>query len=364
MVTFDSMSKDYNNLIKDLDKYKWIDRPDLSIYDKDSIDEAIKFHRGVLKEIYTYNLNDAEIKRIEKICNIRLVKLMLYSEDSNLFSDSEKNILKRIMQNAKLEDYETLVEFIKLYIGLDVISKPLEIINEWKRELKDDLEIIKSIRNPLIIEYLTDTLKRRYEALRKCEKYYQKELMFKIDGLKRNLRSIVEEIQMEILRYKDLIRKLEKHKVYNEDIDIIIEDLQMISTFRDSKISKNAKILLSRFEENKDTKEIVNLSIKFYENFISHLENIKFKLEKHIKTLDTVKEILNEITNIVDDQTHDVSHILNPAVRYLNTVSKIISATLDHTKKKLSIDKDVKKAEIALKEFESIAKEIEAMKSK
>jgi len=352
-------NKSYNDLIKDLDKYKWVDRPDLSIYDSSKIEDAISFHKDILSKLYEFNLSDVEARRIERICNTRLVKLMLYSDEESIFTEEEKKTLRRVMQNAKLEDAETMEKFIRLYLDSGLINEPLEIINEWERELKNDLKAIRNVSKPILLEFLTDTLERRAEAIKRCRQFYQSELVSQVDRLKRGLGNILRIIQAEILKYRDTIRKLENYDLSMDVRGKLLEELKVLSKLGDCKISRNAMVLLNRVEKSEElSKDVLNSSITLYRNLIAQLEEIHKRLESLTNSLDRVKFVLNEVIRIADDELHyDISYVLNPTVKYINAVSKLVSSATEYTRRKIVPSEEMREVEEALKEFEAVVKE-------
>jgi len=351
-------NKSYNDLIRDLDKYKWVDRPDLSIYDGSKIEDAISFHKDILSKLYEFNLSDVEARRIERICNTRLVKLMLYSDRESIFTEEEKKTLRRVMQNAKLEDAETMEKFIRLYLDSGLVNEPLEIINEWERELKNDLKAIRNVSKPILLEFLTDTLERRAEAIRRCKQFYQSELVAQVERLKRGLENTLKIIQAEILKYKDTIRQLEKNEL---DVrDKLLEELKVLSKLGDGRISRNAMVLLSRVEKSEElSREVLTSSITLYCNLVSQLEEIYRRLEGLTDSLDRVKFVLNEVVRIADDELHyDITYILNPAVKYINAVSKLVSSAMEYTRRKIVPSEEIREVEKSLEEFEAMVKEV------
>ena len=182
-----------------------------------------------------------------------------------------------------------------------------------------------------------------------------------MERLKRGLENILKTIQAEILKYRDTIRKLENYDASIDVRDKLLEELKVLSKLGDGKISRNAMVLLNRVEKSEElSREVLNSSIIFYRNLITQLEEIRRRLEGLTNSLDRVKFILNEIVRIADDELHyDISYVLNPAVKYINAVSKLVSSATEYTRRKIMPSEEIREVEETLEEFEAVVKEAE-----
>ena len=124
----------YTELRDTLDKYRWVDLIDLSIYSRERLKEALKEHQKVLEEL-DMSISDLDVSKIKEICYERLVKLSLQLQgeaDALLLSDEELKVIKKVTRSSWLDEPASLQKYVRANLQFDIRS-PSKIIGKENR---------------------------------------------------------------------------------------------------------------------------------------------------------------------------------------------------------------------------------------
>lgn len=398
------MRDTYEEIIEMLACGSWIDDTlGISILPYDRLKKAFDDNLEVLHKILDSrkNLTEVEAKKLEEICFNRLISLLWHLQKSDNFkpedartvlSEEELEVIKRASLFSWLDDEGILQKDIKMsfYVNdMDMSFKNLTNAKEsCKKELRDFRASYYKIRPP-IISYLLQTHERRLQTIAHAEKFYENELILKIEQVKIRLNDVRRATELRANYFKEKIRHLNEIKreiakcpVDKAGVSDIFRHLRdvygdlerlkeegageergMMAFYVDRILKPITAISQKDVLGEKDIEEIKDIFghyIKLFENSLKECQAIAKRIEVYVNYIEKTKLILVEVSKFSDEERRelDVSTIIESAT---NSISQFISIVDSVTEGIASQFIDSKKtlkedADVIAREFLSVVK--------
>lgn len=382
----------------------WIDDTlGISILPYDRLKKAFDDNLEVLHKILDSrkNLTEVEAKELEGICFNRLISLLWHLQKSDDFKpedartvlfEEELEAIKRASLFSWLDDEGILQKDIKMsfYVNdMEMSFKNLTNAKEsCKKELRDFRASYYKIRPP-IVSYLLQTHERRLQAIAHAEKFYENELILKIEQVKIRLNDVRRATELRANYFKEKIRHLNEIKreiakclVDKASVSDIFRHLRdvygdlerlkeegageergMMAFYADRILKPITAISQKDVLGEKDIEEIKDIFghyTKLFENSLKECQAIAKRIEVYVNYIEKAKLILVEVSKFPDEERRelDVSTIIESAT---NSISQFISIVDSVTKGIASQFIDSKKtlkedADVIAREFLSVVK--------
>lgn len=359
----------YSKLRDTLDKYRWVDLIDLSIYPHEKLKEALKEHQKVL-ENFDMSISDIDAAKIKDICYERLAKLLVQLQgepDVLKLSDDELKVIKNVTRPSWLDEPASLQKYIKGKLQYD-IRRPSETIEkEWER-CKADSEIVGQMHDRVrsfVRSYLVNTCERRREALEECQKLYENEFAVKMEQIKNRMKAVIRELETKINHRKEQLRRLSKLKEF-PSLETIEEELAKL---KGEMSDQTTKFYISRIldtaskvkSDSGDVNECFAMYKSLHENSIKVWENTRDRLKTYLAHLDDIKSVLLEISRFSEEERtrFDVSLVTRTAAACVHELSKVLNASFKITAERFFLTApSTEDVEEAVRSFSSITSEI------
>ncbi len=363
----------YTELRDTLDKYRWVDLIDLSIYSHERLKAALKEHQAVLGE-FDMSISDLDVSKIKEICYERLVKLSLQlqgEEDALLLSDEELKVIKKVARSSWLDEPASLQKYVSANLQFDIRSPSKIIGKEWER-CKADSEIVGQMHDRVrsfVRSYLVNTCERRREALEECQRLYENEFAVKMEQIKNRMKAIIRELETKINHRKEQLRRLSKIKEF-PSLETMEEELAKL---KGELSDQTTKFYVSRILDTAskvksgsgDVNECFAMYKSLHENSIKAWENTRDQLKTYLAHLDDIKSVLLEISRFSEEERarFDVSVVTGIAANCVQKLSKVMDDAFKITAERFSLSTpSTEDVEEAVRSFQSSTSEIDTCK--
>ncbi len=383
----------YEEFREMLDVGGWVDDSiGISIvsYDrlKNTFDENLKFLNLILDS--RKNLTGIEAKELEEICFFRLTALLWHLQKSDDFipddtrtvlSEDEMATIKKASLFSWLDDESILQKDIKMSFYVNDMEMSFENLTKAKESCKMELREIRAVYSkirPPIISYLLKIYERRLQTIDHVEKFYENELIAKIELIRIRLNDVRRATELRANYFKEKIRHLneikrvigglrEKNSVseifrHLRDIAGDLERLKEADTaeerglmpFYVNRILEPITAITQKGAlDEKDIEEINDIFgnyTKLFENSHKECLAIAKRIAVYVNYIEKVKLILVEVSKFSDDERRelDVSTIVvaatNSISQFILTVDNVtegIAGKFIDSEKTLKDDADV-----------------------
>lgn len=363
----------YTELRDTLDKYRWVDLIDLSIYSHERLKVALKEHQMVLEE-FDMSISDLDVSKIKEICYERLVKLSLQLQgeaDALLLSDEELKVIKKVTRPSWLDEPASLQKYVRANLQFDIRSPSKIIGKEWER-CKADSEIVGQMHDRVrsfVRSYLINTCERRREALEECQRLYENEFAVKMEQIKNRMKAVIRELETKINHRKEQLRRLSKIKEF-PSLETMEEELAKLN---DEMSDQTTKFYVSRILDTAskvksgsgDVNECFAMYKSLHENSIKVWENTRDRLKTYLTHLDDIKSVLLEISRFSEEERarFDVSVVTGIAANCVQELSKVMDDAFKITAERFSLSApSTEDVEEAVRSFQSFTSEIDTYK--
>ena len=363
----------YTELRDTLDKYRWVDLIDLSIYSHERLKVALKEHQTVLEE-FDMSISDLDVSKIKEICYERLVKLSLQLQgeaDALLLSDEELKVIKKVTRPSWLDEPASLQKYVRANLQFDIRSPSKIIGKEWER-CKADSEIVGQMHDRVrsfVRSYLVNTCERRREALEECQRLYENEFAVKMEQIKNRMKAVIRELETKINHRKEQLRRLSKIKEF-PSLETMEEELAKLN---DEMSDQTTKFYVSRILDtvskvksgSGDVNECFAMYKSLHENSIKVWENTRDRLKTYLTHLDDIKSVLLEISRFSEEERarFDVSVVTGIAANCVQELSKVMDDAFKITAERFSLSApSTEDVEEAVRSFQSFTSEIDSCK--
>ena len=360
----------YTELRDTLDKYRWVDLIDLSIYSHERLKVALNEHQTVLEE-FDMSISDLDVSKIKEICYERLVKLSLQlqgEEDALLLSDEELKVIKKVTRSSWLDEPASLQKYVRANLQFDIRSPSKIIGKEWER-CKADSEIVGQMHDRVrsfVRSYLVNTCERRREALEECQRLYENEFAVKMEQIKNRMKAVIRELETKINHRKEQLRRLSKIKEF-PSLETMEEELAKLN---DEMSDQTTKFYVSRILDTAskvksgsgDVNECFAMYKSLHENSIKVWENTRDRLKTYLIHLDDIKSVLLEISRFSEEERarFDVSVVTGIAANCVQELSKVMDDAFKITAERFSLSTpSTEDVEEAVRSFQSFTSEID-----
>jgi len=362
----------YTELRDTLDKYRWVDLIDLSIYSRERLKEALKEHQKVLEEL-DMSISDLDVSKIKEICYERLVKLSVQLQgepDALVLSDEELKVIKSVTRPSWLDEPASLQKYLKANMQFDIKS-PSEIIKkEWAR-CKADSEIVGRMHDRVrsfVRSYLVNICERRREALEECQRLYENEFAVKIDQIKNSMRAVIRELERKINHRREQLRRLNKIREL-PSLEAMEEELSNLSDMSDQTTKFYVSRILKAASKVRNGSGGVNECFEMYkslhEQSLKACETMHERLRTYLIQLDDIKRVLLEISRFSEEERAelDMSLVIGMASACVQEFSKVLDSAFKIASERFSISTpSTEDVEESVRSFHSITSEIRRRK--
>ena len=383
----------YEELREMLDAGGWIDDSlGISIVSYERLKNAFDDNLEILHNILDNrkNLTEVEAKKLEEICFFRLTALLWHLQKSDDFipddartvlSEVEMATIKKASLSSWLDDESIPQKDIKMSFFVNDMEMSFENLTKAKESCKMELREIRAsfskIRPP-IISYLLKIYEHRLQTIDHVEKFYENELIAKIEQIKIRLNDVKRATELRANYFNEKVRHLNEIKLeigglkdknsgsdifrYLRDVSVDLKQLKvedtdeergMMAFFGNRILKQITAITQKEVLEEKNFEEIKDIFLhytKLFENSLKECQAIAERIAVYVNYIEKVKLILVEVSKFSDDERRelDVSTIVEAAtnsitlfISTVDSVTEAIASQFIYPQKTLKEDADV-----------------------